>query len=215
MGVDTTYPPFAFTDAHGDVAGLEIDIGRAIARSMKLKFAVVDRTSSVLVPLLLTHRFDVAANGLRDSPTLRKQVCETLSYLSADLGVLVPAASKIKGAGDVRGHRVAVLNGGRAASWTKQHMPDVGVQLYPAEDDVLAALRSGTVDVAVDDLALARFAAHETQGALRVAGTIHTGESYVLATSNDNAGLGTKLDSALAKLQTDGTLAKIERKWFG
>jgi len=217
FGVDESYPPFAFDDGHGNAVGLEVDIGRAIARSVKLQFAVVNRTSSVLVPLVLAHRFDVAASGFRDSPTLQKQVCETSAYMPADLGLLVPGTSTlgIKGVGDLHGHRVAVLAGGRAASWTKDHMPDLGVQVYQAEDDVLSALRDGSVDAAVDDLVLARFAQKETEGALRVVGTIHTGESYVLATSNDNGGLTVKVDAALLKLKEDGTLAKIEAKWLG
>lgn len=215
LGVDETYPPFAFDDGHGTGVGLEIDIGRALAETMKLKFALVNRTSSVLVPLVLAHRFDVVASGFLDSQTLRRQVCMTIPYMSADLAVLVPAASSIRGAGDIRGHRVAVLAGGRAADWTKQHMPDVGVTVYQAEDDVLSALRAGTVDVAVDDVALARFAQKRTDGALKVAGTIGTGEHYVLATSNDNGGLTTELDAALARLQTNGKLAEIEHKWLG
>jgi ABC-type amino acid transport substrate-binding protein len=217
FGVDESYPPFAFEDNHGNAVGLEVDIGAALAKSMKLKFAVLDRTSSVLVPLVLAHRFDVGASGFRDSPTLRKQVCESNAYMPADLGLLVPGSSTlgIKGAGDLRGRRVAVLAGGRATSWTKDHLPDVGVRVYQAEDDVLAALRDGSVDVAVDDLVLARFAQKETAGALRVAGTIHTGESYVLVTSNDNGGLTVKVDAALAKISSDGTLARIERKWLG
>src|SRR5581483_720323 len=107
VGVDETYPPFAFDDGHGNVQGLEIDITRAIASAMKLKYTAVDRTSSVLVPLVLTHRFDVAASGFRDSPTLRKQVCVSMPYLSADLGLLVPGSStSIRGPGDLRGRRV-------------------------------------------------------------------------------------------------------------
>ncbi len=217
FGVDESYPPFAFQDSHGNAVGLEVDIGAAIARSMKLKYTVLDRTSSVLVPLVLAHRFDVGASGFRDSPTLRKQVCESDAYMAADLGLLVPGSSTlgIKGPGDLRGRRVAVLARSRAASWTKDHLPDVGVRVYQAEDDVLAALRDGTVDVAVDDLALARFAQKETAGALRVSGTIRTGESYVLVTSNDNGGLTVKVDAALARLTADGTLAKIERTWLG
>ncbi len=213
--MDESYPPFAFQDAQGNATGLEIDIGKAIAASMKLSFTANDRTTSVLVPLVLAHRFDVVASGFRDSPTLRKQACETTPYMGADLGLLVSGPSTIKGAGDLRGRRVAVLAGGRAASWTKDHMPDLGVRVYQAEDDVLAALRGGVVDVAVDDLVLARFAQKETDGALRVAGVIRTGESYVMATSNDNGGLNAKVDAALAKLQRDGTLAKIESKWLG
>jgi cystine transport system substrate-binding protein len=217
MGVDESYPPFAFDDGRGNATGLEIDIGRAIARKLRLSFKVEDRTSSVLVPLVLAHRFDLVASGFRDSDTLRKQVCETTAYLGADLGLLVSGSSTlgIHGAGDLRGRRVAVLAGGRGASWTKDHMPDLAVRVFQAEDDVLAALRAGDVDVAVDDLVLCRFAQKETRGVLRVAGVIHTGEKYVMATSNDNGGLTAKVDEALANLERDGSLSRIEARWLG
>jgi ABC-type amino acid transport substrate-binding protein len=217
LGVDLTYPPFAFQDAHGNNTGLEIDIVRAIADVLKLKVAVVNRTTSVLIPELLAHRYDIAASGLRDSPSLREQACVTSAYMRADLGMLTVAGPKLrfKSAGDIPGHRVAVVQASRASSWMAEHMKGVGVRTYPTEDDLLAGLARGDIDVGVDELAVARFAQKRSAGAFVVNGTIGTGESYVFAVSNDNPGLLARVNDALAKVETRGTLAKIERDWLG
>ncbi len=217
LGVDFTYPPFAFVDGQGNQRGLEVDIGRALAREMKLEYAVVNRTSSVLVPLVLAHRFDVAASGLRDTAALRRQVCLTSSYMGADLGLLtrVDRTGGINSAGSIRGRKIGTLNGSRAKAWLHEHMKNETVQTFPTEEDVLTALKSGTIDVAVDELALARFAQNRTGGSLHVAATIRTGERYVFAVSNDNGGLAAKINDALGKVRGSGKLGEIEKKWLG
>lgn len=217
LGVDFTYPPFAFVDGQGNQIGLEVDIVRAIAKELKLDFTVVNRTSSSLVPLVLAHRFDLAASGFRDSQALRRQVCVTSSYMSADLALLtrLDRTGGINSAGSLRGRKIGTLNGGRAQTWLKEHMKGEDVRTFPTEEDVLAALKNGTIDVAVDELAFARFAQSRTAGSLHIAARIGTGESYVFAVSNDNGGLAAKIDDALAKVKSSGKLAAIEKKWLG
>jgi ABC-type amino acid transport substrate-binding protein len=161
---------------------------------------------------VLAHRFDVGASGLRDSATLRHQVCVSNSYLAADLGLLTRVDRKVE---SVRGYRVGVLRGGRAVSWLREHERDVKFTEFAAEEDVLDALKNGAVDVVLDEIAFARFAQQRTGGALRVSGTISTDENYVFAMSSDNGGLKVKIDEALGAIGSNGKLKEIEKKWLG
>jgi ABC-type amino acid transport substrate-binding protein len=217
VGVDLSFQPFAFSDPKtGDPTGFEVQLVSAIAKRLGLKLLLENRTSAALIPALLANRHDLAASGLRDTDTLRGEVCLSEPYLDADLGVAIAGGGQreINGTGDLKGRRVGVLAGSRSESWAKKHLP-AGAVLTPLEapEDILSSLEQGRIDAVVDEIPPLRFAEARTD--VRVIQQIVTGQHYVLAAGADNGGLRDAVNAALDKLVTDGTLAKLRRRWFG
>jgi ABC-type amino acid transport substrate-binding protein len=217
VGIDLGYAPFAFSDPKtGDPTGFEVEIVGTVAKRIGLKLLLENRTSAALIPALLAQRHDLAASGLRDSETLRQEVCVSDPYLDADLALAIAERDeeKIGGLGDLEGGRVGVLSGSRSERWAKSNLP-AGAVLAPlqAPEDVLSFLQEGRVDAVVDEVPPLRFA--ESRADVRVIEEITTGDNYVLVADVDNGGLRDAVNEALAKMQSDGTLSKLKRRWFG
>ncbi len=216
FATDFAFPPFALRSKKGDLVGFDVDVAKAAAKQMRLKVLFVNRGVGSLVPGALAHRHDLAGSGLRATPRLREEACVSAPYLDANLAVLVgsPAPPGIADASDLGDKRVGVLDGSRAADWAKENLSGSTVVPMPTTDDLLAAIRGRQVDAAVDELAIARFAAKQSR-AFAVASRITTDEDFVFVTSPDNGELVRRVNAALARLERTGTLTKIQRKWFG
>lgn len=216
VAADLSYPPFAYRNAKGDPVGFEVELLRIVARELKVKATFINRGSAALLPGLLTHRYDIAASGFRDTGELRGVACLSRPYLAADLAMLAlsPPLHEVRGIGDLEGRNVGVLKHGRGASWARTNLPRSKIVTLPAPDDLLESLRSGRLDAVIDELAFARFAATRS-AAFRVATRIETAEKYVFATAPDNGAMMAKIDQTLVRLRTARRLGRLELKWFG
>jgi ABC-type amino acid transport substrate-binding protein len=216
VAADYSYPPFAFRGGDGGLTGFEVDLIEAVAKEMKLEARFVNRGAGALVTGLLAHRHDLAASGLRATPTLRQETCLSAPYLGADLGILVPKANPhtVEAAKDLRGLTVAVLDGSDAERWALDRLGRSTIASLPATDDLLTALQQDRADAVVADLPFAQFTQARSPD-LTVAGRIDTKDGYVFAASKDNGPLIAKVDEAVAKLKESGAFRTLERRWFG
>jgi ABC-type amino acid transport substrate-binding protein len=216
VGVDLSYPPFAFESEDGDPDGLEVDLLEEIAKVARIELSIRSRTSGSLIPELLTHRFDLAASGLRDTDDLRDETCISQPYLGADLALLAPSPDphSIGGVGDLGGRKVGVVEGSRASDWAREHLGQSIIETLGAPDDLITALRERTVDAVIDDEALGRFVQSRSKD-LVVVDEIPTGESHVLVAHPDNGALIAVVDAALRDMKQDGRMSRLEKKWLG
>lgn len=216
VAADYSYPPFAFRGPDGGLTGFEVELVEAVAKEMKVEARFVNRGAGALMTGLLAHRHDLAASGLRATPTLREEGCVSAPYLGADLGILVPKANPhtVEAATDLAGLTVAVLDGSEAERWALGRLDRSTIASLPATDDLLTALQQERADALVADLPFARFT-QERSPAFTLAGRIDTTDGYVFVASKDNGPLIAQVDEAVSKLKGSGVFRKLERRWFG
>jgi L-cystine transport system substrate-binding protein len=216
VGVDLSYPPFAFENADGKPEGIEVDLLEEVAKEARLELSLRRRTAASLIPELLTHRFDLAASGLRDTDGLQGETCVSQPYLGADLALLAPSPDphSISDVGDLEGRKVGVVDGGRAADWARENLRQSTIETLGAPDDLITAVRERTVDAVIDDEALGRFVQSRSRDLVLV-DKIATGESHVLVAHPENGALIAVVDAALRDMRQDGRLSRLERKWLG
>ncbi len=216
VGVDLSYPPFAFESEDGEPEGIEVELLEAIASQARLELSLRRRTAASLVPELLTHRFDLAASGLRDTDDLRDETCMSQPYLGADLALLAPSPDphSIGDVGGLEGRKVGVVEGSRASHWARENLRQSTIETLGAPDDLLTAVRERTVDAVIDDEALGRFVQSRSKD-LVVVDEIATGENHVLVAHPDNGALMAVVDAALRDMREDGRLSRLEKKWLG
>lgn len=216
VATDVGFAPFAFREPDGDPTGFEIDLAHVLADRMKLDVLVLNRGTSELIPGLLAHRHDIALSAMRETAELRDEACVSSPYLDADLAVLTPRSDPhaIEDSSDLGGRTLAVVEGSRAEAWALDRLKDSTVASLPTTDDVLEAVSQKKAEAAVDELAVARFAAKESRE-FEVASTIDTDERFVIAAAPENGGLIDRVNAALAKLESTGDLSKLRKKWFG
>ena len=64
VGMDPTYMPFQLTNKRGEIIGFEVDILKAMAKSMGVKFEAVSTAYDGIIPALLTDKFDMIGSGM-------------------------------------------------------------------------------------------------------------------------------------------------------
>jgi polar amino acid transport system substrate-binding protein len=64
VGMDPTYMPFEMTNKRGEIIGFEVDILKAMAKSMGVKLELVSTGYDGIIPALLTDKFDMIGSGM-------------------------------------------------------------------------------------------------------------------------------------------------------
>jgi ABC-type amino acid transport substrate-binding protein len=227
VGLDPTYPPFETDDGNGNLAGLDVDLARALAGQLGLRVQFVPVYFDGLYDALHTGRVDVLISALPFDARQTKDVLYSPPYFNAGQMIVVRAGDNtVKGAADpslrsgqaLAGKRVAVEWGSsgdvEARRLRKQRQIELIIQPYETAGAALDALQSGAADVALADAITALTAAGKEGRPLQVIGPPLTDEPYIMATRRDSPALWDTLNKTLAALQQDGTMGQLIARWF-
>lgn len=72
VGTNPPFAPFQFKDAEGNIVGFEMDLARAVAQTMGLKFKPVQQDFSMILPAISSGQIDMGGSGFTDNEERRK-----------------------------------------------------------------------------------------------------------------------------------------------
>jgi lysine/arginine/ornithine transport system substrate-binding protein len=225
FGLEAQYPPFESKGANGELQGFDIDVGNAVCASAHLKCSWVETSFDGLIPALQGRKFD-AINSAMNATEKRRQAIDFTSIiyrvptqLIAHNGSgLLPTPEALKG------KRVGVLQASIQETFAKAHWEPAGVTVVPYQDQnqVYADLVAGRLDAT---LVLAP--AGQTGFLSRPDGKDFAfvgqpvrddrilGSGIAFGIRKGDAELKKQLDTAIAKVQADGTVKTLAQKYFG
>jgi len=225
FGLEAQYPPFESKGANGELQGFDIDIGNAVCASAHLKSSWVETSFDGLIPALQGRKFD-AINSAMNATEKRRQAIDFTNIiyrvptqLIAHNGSgLLPTPESLKG------KRVGVLQASIQETFAKAHWEPAGVTVVPYQDQnqVYADLVAGRLDAT---LVLAP--AGQTGFLSRPDGKDFAfvgqpvrddkilGSGIAFGIRKGDTGLKKQLDTAIAKVQADGTVKTLAQKYFG
>ena len=206
------YEPFEFSDASGNIVGLDIDIVGEVAKDLGVSL------STTVTPFegiqsgtnLDTGTCDVVASGITITADRKAKIDFSDPYFNADQGLLVPDGSNLKDVASLKGKNVAVQQATTGETWAKDNgldavtFEDLGLQIQ--------ALKTGQVDAVVNDIAV--LGPFVSQG-FKVAANFSTGEQYGLGVKKGNTALVTAINKTLARIHADGTYDAIYKTRIG
>jgi polar amino acid transport system substrate-binding protein len=135
-----------------------------------------------------------------------------IAQLSSDL-TMQRLKSNINGPQDLRGRRVAVVDGTTGLDYMKKERAYIDV--FEGVDDAIAALVNGEVEAVVYDAPnLLYYANGEGKGKVTVVGKIFEPQDYGLALPQGSI-LRKKINLAILELIEAGEYERIKTKWFG
>jgi ABC-type amino acid transport substrate-binding protein len=195
--------------------GFEVEVARALARRLgyrAVRFVVVPRERMLRAG---PKRWDLALARL--VPGSSRRVRFSATYLPADQAVVLRRGLRPPaGRGALRRLQLCAERGSRSAGVIAARIQPSLRPLFLADEDVLARrVQTGLCDAALLDAArLAAFRAGRRDRLGPVAGRVETGVGYAVALAR-GSGLAPRVDAALRRLQSDGTLARLRRASFG
>ena len=218
VGMDASWPPFEYIDGStGQIVGFDVDLARGIGQRLGVEVELVNVGFDSLYDALYVGRFDAIVSALPYDPLLYGDVAYSISYFNAGQ-VLVTRASEteISKTNDLFGKRLGVelaSEGDVLGRRLQKKIEDLSLEHYMTPQEVLCALKEGKVEAAmVDAVSAYQFIAAE--GGVQVVGDPLTDELYVIAVRLDSPLLLKAINEALAEMREDGTLERLQEKWF-
>ena len=206
--------PYVYEDPHhpGQYTGFEMDIAQGIASRLGVKLELTIRAWDTLVPELQRGSFDLAMNGIEDTPERRHIVLFSHPYYvySQQLTVRKGTSGGTRLA-DLEGKRVATLSG-TAAEDILRGTPAVRAVVHPEIVYSYRDLERGKVDAVLLDKPIA-VAYGASNPRLQNVGESFAEGRYVIVLRREDAALCQAVDQALDQMKASGELGKILEKY--
>ena len=225
FGLEAQYPPFESKSSTGELQGLDIDVGNAVCAAAKMQCKWVETSFDGLIPALQGRKFD-AINSAMNATDKRREAIDFTNIIYRVPSVLI--ARKESGLlptpESLKGKRVGVLQASIQETYAKVHWEPAGVMIVPYQDQnqVYSDLRSGRLDgtLVLAPAGLTGFLArHEGKGFEFVGQPVRDdkilGGGIAFGIRKGDDALREQLNAAIAKIQADGTVKSLARKYFG
>jgi polar amino acid transport system substrate-binding protein len=196
--------------------GYEVDIAKGIAK--QLGIAKINWVYTPWTGLFApgTKKFDVSFQEATITPQRQKTVTFSTSYLNANQGVLISKKAKAPHSlADLKKMQTCAQVDTTGLDWIKTKLhPDKAPLQYQATAAAFTAVQINRCDALILDVPIVALQKKSQPGVYGpVAGQIVTHEQYG-AVMQKGSKLRSAVDKAIAKLTQNGTIAKLQKKWF-
>lgn len=223
--IDPEYPPMEYfsNGSSGKIIGFDADSAAALAKELGLKIKQLNTSFDGLIPALNAGRCDIVWTALYLS-NKRLAVADGVPYLETGPGVVV-AKGNPKKISDISfslcGTRIAVQGASANEGLLKAQdkickdtgKKSIAISSYPKVAETVAALLNGKVDGIVETDVACGDIVNKNAKKLEVAKGYFLGDVSFAAYMNKGSALTPAVKKAVEKLISNGTLAKIAKKY--
>lgn len=156
--------------------------------------------------------YDIALGSTTITPARQKVFNFSRPYFYAGLGVATLTSNNIS-EGNVKGKRIAVLQGNVGADWVTHILKPQSVLVYQSSPDMFTALMAHQIDAVVTDTTLALTQAKMSNGNIRVVGQYKVDQGYGIITAKTSVNTQA-IDKAVAEFAADGTLKQLSTTYL-
>lgn len=231
VGLDPSWPPFEYVDpASNEVAGLDVDLARAIGRELGVEVRFVISGWEGLYGALFAGQFDAILSALPYDSWRTQEALYSISYFNAG-PVLVardfqpndldPDAGSRDLLRALTGQTIHVEYGAEGDVQARRlHTKGAEIEIV-AHDTAAAALdaltgsETGSAAAIVDAVSARLYLRESSEGAdLQIVGQPLYDELYVIAVHPDARTLHAAIDQALIDLRESGELDALLERWL-
>jgi polar amino acid transport system substrate-binding protein len=218
VATDATYPPFEMLDQNKNVIGFDVDLITEICKLANCKPQIQSVAWEGVLAGVQKGDFDVAISGITITAERDKTVDFTQPYIEVGQQVLVRQdETRIRGAGDLADKTVAVQIGttnDELATQMQKEGKVKEVKRYRTFDLAVQALLNRDVDAVIIDSVAALGYMGTNPGKLKTVGEKLTQDQLGIVVREGNTELRNAFNAALDQLKANGTLARLQKKWF-
>ena len=210
VGAELPTPAFLTTARTGYAA----DLMNTIARRMGVRVQWRNVSWATLWKPATPKTLDVDIDSITITAQRAKTVDFSTPYFDATLALLVRRGSPIahvRTRKDLRGYTLGGQSWALGYTYLQKLRPKALVS-FDSDPAAIAAVKSGKVDGLLADTPVAISFAKSHPG-LTVAGQVLAHQPYGLLFAKGSP-LRPQVDAVLASLRTDGTLQRLQQKWF-
>ncbi len=206
---------------NGKAKGFDIDLGNKIAEELGLSPNwLPDQKFDTIIPTIKQGgHADISIGSISITDERRKEIDFSDPYMDSNQGVVVLADKK----GDFDSTeklnksdvKIAAQAGTTGEAWIKETLPNATLVSLDDSIQTMTGVESGLYDACVNDLPVMQYMCENSYTDLAVSLEIPTGEQYGIVVSKDNPALTEKINEVLRKMEDDGSMEELKKKWFG
>jgi glutamate/aspartate transport system substrate-binding protein len=227
LGYRESSPPFSFLDQANRPIGYSLELCEAIVDEIgvevddaSLKIEYVKVTSDDRIPAVVQNKIDLECGSTTANAERSRQVAFSPLIFVAGTKLMVPKASTVSGATDLKGKTVVVTKG----TTNEQAMHNVdkkfalglNIVASPDHEQSYQMLVDGKADAfATDDILLyGLIARHKAQDRFRVTGEYLSYDPYGIMFRKGEPQLAAVVERTFRKLGSNRDLIPLYNKWF-
>jgi polar amino acid transport system substrate-binding protein len=214
--INPTVPPIQYIDDDGNIVGLDVDLGNAIASRLCLQMEFQSTQFATMIPLLREGRLDLIDSFMFYTPERASQVL-MIPYGASTMAIVVAKTNTdpVSGPEYFSAKRIGVetgtvdYNDAKAASEAleKAGKPPIDIHTFGTYADVMQALRAGQVDGGFIGTEEAFYYRRKGMDFFRIALTGYDPHAEALAFKEP--ALADAVAAVLNAMKADGSLEKI------
>jgi glutamate transport system substrate-binding protein len=220
IGTKFDQPGLGMRNPDGTMSGFDVDVATYVAKELGYTAEQIEWKESPS-----GQRENLIANGqvtyivatYSITDARKEKVDFAGPYLITGQSLLVRADNTdITGPESLENNKkLCSVSGSTPAQRIKDKYPGVQLQQYDTYSACVEALKNGAIDaVTTDEVILAGYAA-QSPGSFKIAGKPFSEERYGIGLKKDDTELRTKVNDALAKMESDGSWKAAFEKNLG
>jgi len=223
MGTSPNYPPYEFQiNAHGKskIVGMDVEIGKQIAKDLGVKLVVKKLSFDSLLPALTTGKVDMILSGMSPTPARRKNVDFTNIYYTEGEAILINRTdqAKYRTKQSLAGQKVAAETGTLQYNLIKQQMPASKLTGMSSAANLILALKTHKVAAVVKGTASATAYAKNDPSLMAIDGHFKTSSAQAgnaIALKKGSTSLKVAINQSLTKIKAHHWIQKRYLKTAG
>lgn len=216
IGTDTTFAPFEFTNADGELVGIDMDLLRAIAKDQGFEVEIRQLGFDAAVQALQSNQVDAVMAGMSITEERQKTFDFSDPYFTSGIQLGVLEASDVQSLDDLDGKTVAVKTGTQGQTFADENKDEYGFRVTPYQDttDMVDAVKAGQAVGYFEDFPVLAYGIQQGSG-FRLVGEPELGGEYGFAVNKgQNAELLEMFNAGLANLQDSGEYDEIVDRYL-
>ncbi|OQY02398.1 MAG: amino acid ABC transporter substrate-binding protein [Desulfobacteraceae bacterium 4572_130] len=219
VGFEAGYMPFEMTDTKGRFVGFDIDIAKAMAKAMGVKFVPVNVAWDGIIPSLITDKFDIIMSAMTVTQERNLKVNFVDPYIIVGQTILINNKLKdtVKTHKDLNNKNYTITSklGTTGEAAIKREISKAQYKSFETQTEALLEVVNGKADAFVYDLPFCVVAmAQQGKGRLTFLDKPFTYEPLGWAINKGDSDFANWLNNFLRQIKNDGTYDKIYNKWI-
>src|SRR5579872_3202405 len=220
IATEMQFPPFDISD-NGTYKGVDRDLVDAVGKEMGVKVSYLDLPWTSILPGLDAKKFDLCIAPVTITKERMKHYAFTVPIANATAALMKRANDKsIMKPEDIAGKTVGGQKGtsqlAQLKAFAAKLNKPVEVKEYVDNNQSYADLAAGRIDASVNSLPNLAYAANQRSDTFKVVLPPFGHPTYFswVGRLEDKTFIDA-INAAILKAEADGTMAKIQKKWFG
>lgn len=225
IGCEAAYVPFTYRQ-DGKIVGYDVELAELLCKSIGVKPNFIDTAWAGVIPSLYAKKFDVIMSSMSYTKERLERVAFSVPYAEASQALLVRAAdaASIRSGADLNNKVLAVKLG--SPGQILQEKINAGLKsaggagfkelrTFDDHPSAYVALAQNRVDGVLNTLATLAMVLKDAPGKYAIVKGLGADNWAGIAARKEDVELVSWLNAELGKLKADGSIYKLQEKWFG